>query len=120
MENSLLFSIFLLYDTIYNYIKKSAKSRRSFYIYLKSNPRWRRLKKYFGGLRFSLNTKLLRWTTYYKQLYIYFENEKSKRLLATFGNTRFFGSLRPSCLDFTFEKKYIIAEETKMINNYKK
>ena len=65
-------------------------------------------------------TKLLRLASYYKQLYIYFENEKSKRLLATFGNTRFFGSLRPSCLDFTFEKKYIIAEETKMTNNYKK
>ena len=38
----------------------------------------------------------------------------------THGNTRFFGSLRPSCLDFTFEKKYIIAEETKLIKNYKK
>ena len=49
--------------------------------------------------------------SYYKQLYIYFENEKSKRLLASFGNTRFFGSLRPSCLDFAFENKYIIAEE---------
>ena len=43
---------------------KSAKSRRSFCIYLKSNPRWRRLKKLFGGLRFSLNTKLLRLATY--------------------------------------------------------
>ena len=66
------------------------------------------------------NIQLLRLASYYKQLYIYFENGKSKRLLASFGNTRFFGSLRPSCLDFTFEKKYIIAEETKLINNYKK
>ena len=108
----------LIQQTVVKTIK-SAKSRRSFCIYLKSNPRLRRLKKCFGGLRFSLNTKLLRLATYYKQLYIYFENEKSKRLLASFGNTRFFGSLRPSCLDFTFEKKYIIAEETKRINNYK-
>ena len=109
----------LIQQTVVKTIK-SAKSRRSFCIYLKSNPRWIRLTKIFGGLRFSLNTKLLRWTTYYKQIYIYFENEKSKRLLASFGNTRFSGSLRPSCLDFTFEKKYIIAEETKLIKNYKK
>ena len=109
----------LIQQTVVKTIK-SAKSRRSFCIYLKSNPRWIRLTKIFGGLRFSLNTKLLRWTTYYKQIYIYFENGKSKRLLASFGNARFFGSLRPSCLDFTFEKKYIIAEETKLIKNYKK
>ena len=109
----------LIQQTVVKTIK-SVQSRRSFCIYLKSNPRWIRLTKLFGGLRFSLNTKLLRLASYYKQLYIYFENEKSKRLLASFGNTRFFGSLRPSCLDFTFEKKYIIAEETKLIKNYKK